>query len=249
MRFMATASVVCASTEIEPCDIAPVEKRLTISAAGSTSSIGTGFTRSSRNSNRPRNVMWRRDWSLMIAAYSLYACGEFCRAECCSLAIASGVHMCSSPRTRQAYSPPASSIDFSTGSSSSNAVLWMRSASSATWKMSMPWPEVAFCGKLEQSLEREIGVHGFGPVAAEKGEMVHLADRAGLDDEAGAGAQALSHQVLVDCGQGEQCGDRHALAIDEPVGHHDDRIPRAHRVLGLSAERRQARLDRLFAPR
>jgi hypothetical protein len=68
MRFIATASVVCASTEIEPCDIAPVEKRLTISVAGSTSSIGTGFTRSSRNSNRPRKVMWRRDWSLMIAA-------------------------------------------------------------------------------------------------------------------------------------------------------------------------------------
>src|SRR2546426_7601111 len=116
MRFIATASVVCASTEIEPCDIAPVEKRLTISAAGSTSSIGTGFTRSRRNSNRPRKVIWRRDWSLMIAAYSLYAWGEFCRAECCSFAIASGVHMCSSPRTRQAYSPPASSIDCSTGS-------------------------------------------------------------------------------------------------------------------------------------
>jgi len=32
-------------------------------------------------------------------------------------------------RTRQAYSPPASSIDFSTGSSSSNAALWMRIAS------------------------------------------------------------------------------------------------------------------------
>ena len=42
MRFMATASVVCASREIEPKDMAPVEKRLTISFAGSTSSIGIG---------------------------------------------------------------------------------------------------------------------------------------------------------------------------------------------------------------
>ncbi len=72
MRFIATASEVCASIEIEPSDMAPVAKRLTISAAGSTSSIGTGFTWSSRNSNSPRNVMWRLDWSLMIAAYSLY---------------------------------------------------------------------------------------------------------------------------------------------------------------------------------
>ena len=70
MRFIAIASTVCASVEIEPSDIAPVEKRLTISAAGSTSSIGTGLQRSSLNSNSPRNVRWRCDWSLMIAAYS-----------------------------------------------------------------------------------------------------------------------------------------------------------------------------------
>ena len=42
-----SASVVCASREIEPYDIAPVEKRLTISLAGSTSSIGTGLRPSS----------------------------------------------------------------------------------------------------------------------------------------------------------------------------------------------------------
>ncbi len=40
---MAIASVVCASLEIEPKDIAPVEKRLTISAPGSTSSIDIGL--------------------------------------------------------------------------------------------------------------------------------------------------------------------------------------------------------------
>ena len=42
MRFIAMASVVCASVEIEPRHIAPVAKRFTISFAGSTSSIGTG---------------------------------------------------------------------------------------------------------------------------------------------------------------------------------------------------------------
>ena len=42
MRFMAMASVSCASLEIEPNDMAPVAKRFTISAAGSTSSSGTG---------------------------------------------------------------------------------------------------------------------------------------------------------------------------------------------------------------
>ncbi len=38
-RFMAMARVSCVSAEIEPYDIAPVLKRLTISLTGSTSSI------------------------------------------------------------------------------------------------------------------------------------------------------------------------------------------------------------------
>jgi hypothetical protein len=71
MRFIAIASVVWASVEIEPSDIAPVAKRLTISLAGSTSSTGIAVAGSTLNSNRPRNVMWRRDWSLTICANSL----------------------------------------------------------------------------------------------------------------------------------------------------------------------------------
>ena len=39
---MAMARVVCASHEIDPNDIAPVAKRLTMLLAGSTSSTGTG---------------------------------------------------------------------------------------------------------------------------------------------------------------------------------------------------------------
>ena len=55
MRFMAMASVSCASLLMEPNDMAPVAKRFTISLAGSTSSIGTGFS-ASLNSIRPRSV-------------------------------------------------------------------------------------------------------------------------------------------------------------------------------------------------
>ncbi len=43
IRFIAIASVSCASLLIDPNDIAPVAKRLTISLAGSTSSIGSGL--------------------------------------------------------------------------------------------------------------------------------------------------------------------------------------------------------------
>jgi hypothetical protein len=55
MRFMAIASVSCASWLIDPYDIAPVENRLMIASIDSTSSIGmegpAGFNR-----NNPRSV-------------------------------------------------------------------------------------------------------------------------------------------------------------------------------------------------
>mmetsp|Transcript_74396 Transcript_74396/g.215042 ORF Transcript_74396/g.215042 Transcript_74396/m.215042 type:complete len:245 (+) Transcript_74396:2543-3277(+) len=54
MRFIATAMARCASSEMEPREAAPVQKRLTISAAGSTSSIGTGSTSSVLKSSCPR---------------------------------------------------------------------------------------------------------------------------------------------------------------------------------------------------
>ena len=59
MRFMAMASVSWASAEIEPNDMAPVQNRLTISLAGSTSSSGIGCRRAgSLNFSRPRS--WQR---------------------------------------------------------------------------------------------------------------------------------------------------------------------------------------------
>ncbi len=78
----------------------------------------------------------------MICAYSLYVFQLLARVECCSLAIASGLHMCSSPRARQAYSPPASSMVSSTGSSP-NAALCMRMASSAISNTPMPSTRLA----------------------------------------------------------------------------------------------------------
>ncbi len=56
IRFIATASVSCASRESEPSDIAPVEKRLTISDAGSTSSSGTPPSSANRKRSSPRIV-------------------------------------------------------------------------------------------------------------------------------------------------------------------------------------------------
>ena len=71
--FIAIAIVSWASDESAPCDIAPPEKRRTISSAGSTSSSGTGLQASNRKSNSPRKVIRRCDCSLTSCAYSRYA--------------------------------------------------------------------------------------------------------------------------------------------------------------------------------
>jgi hypothetical protein len=70
MRFIAIASVVCASRLIEPKLIAPVAKRLTISFAGSTSSSGR-LTAAGLNFISPRMVSSRSLWSLMMLAKAL----------------------------------------------------------------------------------------------------------------------------------------------------------------------------------
>ena len=59
-----------------------------------------------------------------------------------------------------------------------------------------------------QRLEREVRMDRLGAVAGEHGEVVHLARRAGLDHEAGAGAQAGAHQMVVHGAGGEQRRDR-----------------------------------------
>jgi hypothetical protein len=63
-RFMAMARVSCASLLIEPYDMAPVLKRLTMSSMGSTSSMAIGL-RDDLKSMRPRKVFRFFDWSLM----------------------------------------------------------------------------------------------------------------------------------------------------------------------------------------
>ena len=70
LSAVATASVGCASRLLDPYDLAPVEKRLTISLTGSTSSIGTG-SRGEANLSSPRSVISRSAWLSMCAVYCL----------------------------------------------------------------------------------------------------------------------------------------------------------------------------------
>ena len=74
-RFIAIASVSCDSREIEPSDIAPVAKRLTISLAGLDLVEVDRLDASVLNFIRPRSVALREASSLTSAAYSSYFSG------------------------------------------------------------------------------------------------------------------------------------------------------------------------------
>ena len=68
-RFIATATVSCASIESDPNDIADETNRFTIDPTGSTSSRGTAAA--GAKLIRLRSVTRERDRSSMIAVYSL----------------------------------------------------------------------------------------------------------------------------------------------------------------------------------
>lgn len=70
MRFMAMAMVSCVSREMAPSDMPPVQKRVMMSAADSTSSmeIGSSPDTSSRQSRSTAGGL-----SLKCCSYALYA--------------------------------------------------------------------------------------------------------------------------------------------------------------------------------
>ena len=90
------ASDVCASSEMEPYDMAPVQKRRTMLAAGSTSSSGMAVW-SPLNLRRPRRCT-RRESAVLAAENSLYSSRLFSFVACCSLAMAMGSFMCTCSR-------------------------------------------------------------------------------------------------------------------------------------------------------
>ncbi len=136
-RFIAIASVSCASRDSEPSDIAPVTKRLTISAAGSTSSSGIPPSSGNRKAISPRIVRRRALSALTVCAYCSYVSKPPSRTACWSSAIVSGFHWWNSPSRLQANNP-------TTGSSSSAvpgyARAWRASISSAS--VSIPIPPI-----------------------------------------------------------------------------------------------------------
>ena len=106
------ASVSWASAEIEPYDMAPVEKRRTIDDTGSTSSSGTGdrpVSSEARRRNSPRKRPQPR--RLVVDGPGVLLEDVVARASGSSAAACapwSGLKRWNSPSRRHWYSPPTS---------------------------------------------------------------------------------------------------------------------------------------------
>ena len=79
----------------------------------------------------------------------------------------------------------------------------------------------AVAGEVLDRLHREVGVHRCGAVPDQRGDVVHLADVTGLDQQADLGAGLLAHEVVVHGGGHQQRRDRCVGRVAVPVGEHD----------------------------
>ena len=147
-RFIARASVACASSDIEPYDMAPVQKRRTMFDAGSTAATSTG-SRSDSKASIPRRLHPSLSLSVM-SAYFLYSAGEFSRDAACRCWMATGSFRWRSAGTpslapRQWYSPALRSVALSARPSVCEAsaragkpMACSAMASSASWSKPTP---------------------------------------------------------------------------------------------------------------
>ena len=141
IRFMAMARVVWASVEMEPSDMAPVAKRLTMSLAGSTSSSGIrGALRPKFEQAAQRQVALGLivDQRRILIGLVLAGAGRM-------LQLGDGIRRPDVffSADAKAYSPPASSMLAEDGIVGKASVC-RRIASSATSKTPMPWMWTAY---------------------------------------------------------------------------------------------------------
>ena len=86
---------------------------------------------------------------------------------------------------------------------------------------SMPVEERAGADQVLDGLHRQVRVDRGGAVADEQGDVVDLADVAGLDQQAHLGALLGADEVVVDGGGEQQRRDRRVLGVGVPVGEDD----------------------------
>ena len=117
-----------------------------------------------------------------------------------------------------------------------------------------PAPRCRSCARIDvcdpsvedqpvERLEHQIRVDRARAIAEQRGEVVHLARLARLEDDPGAQARALAHEVVVDGGHRQQRWNRRAARPHQPIGEDDDVDALGDRVVRLRADARERRVD------
>ena len=102
-------------------------------------------------------------------------------------------------------------ITFSTPLPSALTRFWTATSGSTSSQVHL-LPSQIFDG-----LHREIGVDGGGAETHQQGDVMHLADIAGLDHETHLGSRPLADQVVVDGAGQQQRGDRRDIGCGVPI--------------------------------
>ncbi len=112
----------------------------------------------------------------------------------------------------------------------------LRRSSAAALPSAPARDDAPFGDQLVERLEQQVGVDRARAVADQRREVVHLARLARLDDDAGAQARALAHEVVVHGGDREQRRDRRAARAELAVGEDDDVDAFGDRLARLAAD-------------
>ena len=102
--------------------------------------------------------------------------------------------------------------------------------------------------QLLQSFHGQVRVNCLSTVACQDRKVVHLARSAGFHHQTGRGAQALTHQMLVNGRQGQQRWDRHLGGRNMPVAHDQDVVAALDGVHRFGAQRGQLGLHAFVSP-
>ena len=100
----------------------------------------------------------------------------------------------------------------------------------------------------DQCFHGQVRVHSFSAVTGQHTKVVHLTRRTGLYHQPGGGAQAGTHQVLVNGRQGKQRGYGHLGGTHPAVADDEDIFATLDGVHRFGTQRGQLGLHSLMAP-
>ena len=98
-----------------------------------------------------------------------------------------------------------------------------------------------------QRIHRQPGMNRFCSVSCQQRKVMNFSRRPGADDQAGAGTQTLSDQVMMHPGRGEQRRNRYARRTHPGIGKNQDIHTLLHGALCSPAQRLHCRLHAIRA--